>query len=992
MFTTADYETPGFAANGDGFVSMRTRAGQTWNFTVTGGESGGDTGNFVDGSGNKYWPPSISSHIPTVASTTDLGSFAYVAADKVLNVSLLKSGTNDVVTDACVGVKRSGGGLFMPSQDQICGPNYDSNTKYQFKVPLGTVTIEVMRMGKPESYPVAISGATTNKTIYISAPTSYIAVTVEDSNGVPINGAPIFANGSNGFSNGMTGTAGTSTLYVSPGTYRVEGFAPAFGKLTAQTGVIVTNNSNPTVIFTVDTSSLKTISGQVTQGGSGLAGVQIGAHGLNSTTGGNGTETNSEGRYTLYVPAGTYEVGGWSSNTGGLQPQEVDVSSTSESDVDWSLEPSGSLSLTIQNGSTLDKIFSGVFNPATGRGNGTNTWTTSGTSKIATMTLPAGTYEVHAGSPSIGEIGYQQNVVVSGGETTSVTFNVNASTTLVTLSGKVTTGDAVDVANANVWVSRINGPGFFSTQTDVSGNYSIVLPDTYTYRMGVKTLGYIADQGDVEVTMSGDETQDFTLTSAGATITGTITVGGSGLANAWVSAKKIVGNTEVWTGSPTDASGGYSLTVDSGTWTVYGEGPCYLRSTGLSATADSADNDIALTARNNCTAPTPQIQGVTAASGGQVAKGNMMMDIPPNALGTGNSTVSVSISDAPLVVSTSNASPLKGSVQRILATDSAGSSISQLNTDVTLTIDYDPADLPNGFDEANLQLAYFDTANSQWEPVEATVDTTNNQLTAQVGHFTDYGPILPGVPDAPTGLTATEVSATQIDLAWTAVPEADTYVIYRSLTDSDFTTQIATGTSATYSDTGLSALTQYYYKVAGVNDNGEGFNSSSANATTDASVPVDEGTGYSGSAPKRTATTTTTTTAPITATTTASTTISVISVSNANTSIRDFINLLITLGIITPDKMPAVNAYLVTLNNTLAIYTKTLKLGSENDEVKSLQTYLASDSNLYPEAQITGYYGSLTKSAVIKFQKKYGIDPLGIVGPLTRAKLNELTK
>lgn len=35
----------------------------------------------------------------------------------------------------------------------------------------------------------------------------------------------------------------------------------------------------------------------------------------------------------------------------------------------------------------------------------------------------------------------------------------------------------------------------------------------------------------------------------------------------------------------------------------------------------------------------------------------------------------------------------------------------------------------------------------------------------------------------------------------------------------------------------------------------------------------------------------------------------------ADMSMRDFINLLITIGVITPDKMPAVNAYLATLDN-----------------------------------------------------------------------------
>lgn len=71
-------------------------------------------------------------------------------------------------------------------------------------------------------------------------------------------------------------------------------------------------------------------------------------------------------------------------------------------------------------------------------------------------------------------------------------------------------------------------------------------------------------------------------------------------------------------------------------------------------------------------------------------------------------------------------------------------------------------------------------------------------------------------------------------------------------------------------------------------------------------------------------------------------------------------------------------------------FTKTLQKGVTNDEVKALQTALKSDSSIYPEGLVTGYFGPLTEAAVKKFQAKYGIDQTGIVGPNTRAKLNSL--
>jgi hypothetical protein len=68
---------------------------------------------------------------------------------------------------------------------------------------------------------------------------------------------------------------------------------------------------------------------------------------------------------------------------------------------------------------------------------------------------------------------------------------------------------------------------------------------------------------------------------------------------------------------------------------------------------------------------------------------------------------------------------------------------------------------------------------------------------------------------------------------------------------------------------------------------------------------------------------------------------------------------------------------------------RNLREGMTGDDVKSLQAILASDSNIYPEGKVTGYFGRLTSEAVKKFQKKHSIDSIGSVGPKTLAKLNE---
>ncbi|OIO33567.1 MAG: hypothetical protein COZ49_02445 [Candidatus Yonathbacteria bacterium CG_4_10_14_3_um_filter_47_65] len=75
------------------------------------------------------------------------------------------------------------------------------------------------------------------------------------------------------------------------------------------------------------------------------------------------------------------------------------------------------------------------------------------------------------------------------------------------------------------------------------------------------------------------------------------------------------------------------------------------------------------------------------------------------------------------------------------------------------------------------------------------------------------------------------------------------------------------------------------------------------------------------------------------------------------------------------------------IRDTFNLYLST---GSSGDEVKSLQELLAQDPTLYPEGLITGYYGSLTARAIMRFQARHGIEQAGVVGPKTRAQLNEL--
>ena len=76
---------------------------------------------------------------------------------------------------------------------------------------------------------------------------------------------------------------------------------------------------------------------------------------------------------------------------------------------------------------------------------------------------------------------------------------------------------------------------------------------------------------------------------------------------------------------------------------------------------------------------------------------------------------------------------------------------------------------------------------------------------------------------------------------------------------------------------------------------------------------------------------------------------------------------------------------IVRATTSTSVFTRTLRQGDSGADVKTLQTWLTDVGDTVPS---TGYFGSLTKSAVISFQTAENLTPVsGVVGRVTASTL-----
>ncbi|MFO0950765.1 MAG: DUF4082 domain-containing protein [Isosphaeraceae bacterium] len=150
--------------------------------------------------------------------------------------------------------------------------------------------------------------------------------------------------------------------------------------------------------------------------------------------------------------------------------------------------------------------------------------------------------------------------------------------------------------------------------------------------------------------------------------------------------------------------------------------------------------------------------------------------------------------------------------------------VSSTDTAATLPSDYTFTGADAGVHTFSLTFATAGSQTARFDSTTGLITVTSNSVSV--------------TPAAPTSLTASAGSSSQINLSWAGAAGASGYSVERSANGSSGWTQVGTtsGTTTSYQDSGLTAGTTYYYRVRATGGGQNSAYSNTASATTASST------------------------------------------------------------------------------------------------------------------------------------------------------------
>ncbi|KKT13234.1 MAG: Cell wall-binding protein [Candidatus Falkowbacteria bacterium GW2011_GWF2_43_32] len=820
-------------------------------------------------------------------------TFALTTADKSLKGTVTdESGTKAIANADIFAYDPQGGfGTFAQA---------DANGKFTLNLVAGKYKVGANVQGMPSSRESSIeiigsalyvdgtqtvaditAMANSDFKVILKKPGYTITGTVTDVNGNVVQNAGVWSYRTDGPGNTgtQTGVDGKYTLYVDNGAWKVGTYLPGYGPLPEQS-VTIASASQANINFSPANTgeTYRTISGTISVTGVGnIANAFVHAEGQ---VGGvyrfSDATTDANGAYSLTVPAGSFRLFAFHPDYGEFASQNTDATSANRT-VNFTKGSQRIITFAIKDSTGAAKVvseaFVDLFDNTNNFGNHTRIKNASG----GTLSMPDGSYTIQANIPGID--GRQLVYTAADVNTTVVgntlTVNGNEMVNITLPALFAISGNVSDGANPidNVWVeiaNRTTGARFGAIASTASNpDYTLSVP-AGSYDIMPMKPGYV---GAVEtITVAAAATKNLTMTAADKTVTGSVLVGATGMADAFVRAVRTSDNLVV--GTQAQADGTYTLNLIDGSWNISAIANGYQEanyaSNPLTISANQAGVNITLT--TVVTLKAPKSKPITPNQGGTVDAPEMgvKMTIPANALGSGSSAGTTNIRQTTNVMTTASAKPLGGKGIQITASDSNNTAITNLNDSVTLEITYTADELDTAFSDLDiasptlaqvqaLKFSYWDESNSSWVELPSTVvfspDTATTyaeladndegwavKIKGVTTHFSLFAPNLPThaqAPDsAPTGLAAAASGSTGMTLTWTALDGATSYDLYRSTSSGGTYSRIgdeptvASGATVTYDDSGLSAGATYYYKISALNDFGESAVSSAVSGAT----------------------------------------------------------------------------------------------------------------------------------------------------------------
>lgn len=632
------------------------------------------------------------------------------------------------------------------------GGSTDGNGYCTLKLKNGTYTVGVFKPGMPtvpEKTITAVTPAPADGSaalFVVKKPERKIVGKVQKADGTAVADAAVWAYQENdwGFIDTKTDSSGQYILYVKPNsTWKVGAFVFGFGDIPEHTisvaseDVVNTTGLTGSILQVPSANDFAEVSGTVSKGGAAVANASVWAE---SSGGGNGTMTDSNGNYTLKLAKNaSYSLHCWIPGFGDLPPIELGTLTANASVQNFAITER---TITLNFGQNVEG-FASAFNQYNGSGKELNN-----NSSIA-LKVPPGVYTVEAFIKGNGRLAATADTT-SGNATVDFSSQIGQMVTLQVQVTNSTTGAAV----SDAWVTvedAVSKFGFDGQLSNAAGQATFTGPGGKTVKVKVQSPNFLPYKSEAITATEGTINLTCALipVSTTYTVSGNLTGFDSLPDHAFVWANTADGK---WVGRLIESDGSnlsYLLTLPgANTWTIQAKAEGYETAAANQVTitpqANMSGQNITLTAIPNFTLGKNNAS-VLPSAGGVVSNpdAGIKINIPAGALGSGNNNASITTQNTSIVPSTGSSAPI-GVGKEINIKDNSGNAVTTLNNSIEITFDYSEyAGQLTQEQIANLQLAYWDNNIEDWVSIDSTNDTINYILRGYTNHLTKFAIVQP---------------------------------------------------------------------------------------------------------------------------------------------------------------------------------------------------------------------------------------------------------